>query len=314
MEPDDFNEHELFGEKAIAQVARVEPLVDPRPAPAIPANTNPLAGYFRAPGIHVKLPTGGAFLPVADYEPTLAGDLPVYPMTTGDELLLKSPDALMSGHAIVSLIKSCVPAIRNPGQISTPDLDVLLLAIRAATYGEMMDIDVNCPSCGAQNGFQVNLGAVMGTMVKIDPQNPVRLTDDVVAYVRPYTLALATKVALSTFDEARKMQAADDLEDGEERSKIINDCYDRLNELNKRAIVSSIQSIVVPGSTVTDPKYIGEFVANTDRGWIAKIEEKLKELNAKGIDKTIDAHCESCSHEWKAAIEFDPSTFFATGS
>lgn len=308
MEPDDFDEHAMFGAEALKPLAVQKPL-----PPVVPENTNPLTSYFRAPGLHVKLPTGGAFLPEAEFDPTLAGDLPVYPMRSADELLLKSPDALMSGHAIVNLIKSCVPGIRDPKKISTPDLDVLLLAIRAATFGDSMDIDVPCPSCGVENSFTCSLGQIMSTVVNVPHENPVRLSDEVVVYVRPYTLEVATKVALATFEEARKIQASEDLE-GEERAKVVNDCYDRLNVLNMRALAASIVKVVVPGSVVDNPRFISEFIGNTDRNWIEKIENKLKEVNALGIDKTVAVQCSGCGHDWKAAIEFDPSTFFAKGS
>lgn len=308
MEPDDFNENEMFGVEALKPLAIQKPL-----PPVVPENTNPLAAFFRAPGLHVKLPTGGAFLPESEFDPTLAGDLPVYPMRAADELLLKSPDALMSGHAIVSLIKSCVPGIRDPRKISTPDLDVLLLAIRAATFGDSMDLDLKCPSCNTENSFTCSLGSIMATVTNVPAENPVRLTDEVVAYVRPYTLEVATRVALSTFEEARKIQATEDME-GEERTKIINDCYDRLNILNMRALASSIVKVVVPGSVVSNPAHISEFIGNTDRNWIEKIEERLKAVNGMGIDKTIAVQCTSCEHEWTAAIEFDPSSFFVKGS
>ena len=308
MEPDDFDEAQMFGAEALKPLAVQKPL-----PPVVPENTNPLAAFFRAPGLHVKLPTAGAFLPEAEFDPTLAGDLPVYPMRAADELLLKSPDALMSGHAIISMIKSCVPGIRDPKKISTPDLDVILLAIRAATFGDSMDIDVTCPSCNAENSFTCSLGNIMSTVKPVPAENPVRLSDQVVVYVRPYTLEVATRVALATFEEARKIQATEDME-GEQRAKAVNDSYDRLNLLNIRALASSVVKVVVPGSVVSDPKHVSEFIGNTDRNWIEKIENRLKEVNQLGIDKNVAVKCEQCEHDWKAAIEFDPSSFFAKGS
>lgn len=308
MEPDDFDETQMFGAEALQPLAIQKPL-----PPVVPENTNPLAAFFRAPGLHVKLPTGGAFLPANEFDPTLANDLPIYPMRAADELLLKSPDALMSGHAIISLIKSCVPGIRDPKKISTPDLDVLLLAIRAATFGDSMDLEVECPSCNRDNSFTCSLGAIMSTVTDVPHENPVRMTDAVVVHVRPYTLEVATRVALATFEEARKIQGAEDLP-SEERTQIVNDCYDRLNVLNMRALASSIVKVVVPGSVVENPQHIAEFVGNTDRNWIEKIEERLKLINSMGIDKTVAVQCAGCEHEWKAAIEFNPSSFFAKGS
>ena len=118
------------------------------------AGANPLTKYFRIPGVHIKLPTHGAFMPTGSVAFTMNDEVPVYPMRGMDELLLKSPDALMNGYAIEKLIESCVPAIKFPRLISSPDLDVILMAIRAATYGETITLPsassgVSITSCGA---------------------------------------------------------------------------------------------------------------------------------------------------------------------
>src|SRR5882672_5887054 len=149
---------------------------------------DPLAKYYRMPGVHIKLPTNGAFMPPGSVQFTMKGDLPVYPMRAADELLLKSPDALMSGFAIEELLKSCVPAVKAPRLITSVDLDVLLLAIRAATYGEMLQLEPTCPQCSTVNDTKVNMGRIMATTQPIEPENPVRLSDDVVVLVRPYNM------------------------------------------------------------------------------------------------------------------------------
>lgn len=41
--------------------------------------SNPLEKYFRLPGVHVPLPSRGAFMPQNSIEFTLNGDIPVYP-------------------------------------------------------------------------------------------------------------------------------------------------------------------------------------------------------------------------------------------
>ena len=61
---------------------------------------DPLAKYYRMPGVHVRLPSNGAFMPPGSVQFTVTGEVPIYPMRAADELLLKSPDALMSGYAI----------------------------------------------------------------------------------------------------------------------------------------------------------------------------------------------------------------------
>lgn len=289
---DDFNEQDFF-----------------KPVPPTAATSgNPLAQYFRMPGLHVTLPSRGMFLPEQYYDETLAGDIPVYPMKAADELLLKSPDALMSGYALEKLVESCVPDIRAPRLISTPDLDVILLAIRAATYGEIMEIEVHCPKCGNDNAFDCNLPAIMDTVTFLDPVNEVRLSKDILVNLRPYNMGSATRAAISGFNEARRISNIED--DSDERRLAINESYERMSKVNIDGIVDCIINIVAPNGTVTDREQIAEFINNTGQPWVKKIENKLIEMNNHGIDKTVDATCIKCSHEWKAEIEFDPSNFF----
>lgn len=306
---DDFDEAAMFGQQASTMSPQA--VVG---APAAPAKAgNPLAGYFRKPGLHVKLPSGGAYLPKGAVELTMTGEVPVYPMRAADELLMKSPDALMSGYAIEKLVESCVPAIKTPRLISTPDLDVLLLAIRAASYGEKMEIEVACPKCKHEHAFDVHLPSLLSNIRDLPPENPVRLSPEVVAYVRPYNLQIATQIASAAFQETRRVQMAES--QGEDaKNAAINDSFRRMTEMTTHMTAASIERVVVPESVVTDPAAILEFLQNIPVEWDKKIEEALKALNEMGMDKSIAVVCESCSHEWTTQVEFDPSSFFGQGS
>jgi len=295
---DDFDEQELF-----------------RPQPKLPSTSNnPLAGYFRVPGLNVPLPTRGAFFPKGDFEPTLAGDVPVYPMKAADEILLRSPDALMSGYAIEKLLSSCVPSIHNPRLISTPDLDVLLLAIRAATYGDVMEIEVVCPECKHDNAFDCHLPSLMSKITFIDPINEVRLSDEVIVRLRPYNLATATKVAMTSFNEQRTLQSIEQGGDEEALKTARNETFSRLTQLNLEAVSDCIISVSIPDAKVTDSANILEFLSNTGQAWVKKIEDALEKINMAGIDKKVDVVCTKCNHTWKPEIEFDPTSFFGNGS
>ena len=248
----------------------------------------------------------------------MAKDIPVLPMRAMDEIMLKSPDALMSGYAIEKLLESCVPALKAPKLVSLPDLDVFLLAIRAATNGENMLLTASCPKCGTDNEFTCHLPALLATMTMVDPENPVRLSDEVVIYLRPYNLYNATSVALASYEEARRLQTFEN-ENGTEdprRKTEINRTIERLAKLNLEMLADCIIKVVVPGAEVTDAAQIGGFLFNTKKSWINKIEKKLNQINDKGIDKTIHAKCQNveCNHEWKTQVEFDPASFFDDNS
>jgi hypothetical protein len=278
-------------------------------------SSNPLAKYFRIPGVHVKLPTRGAFMPAGSIEFTMNHEVAVYPMRMADELLLKSPDALMNGYAIEKLIESCVPAIKLPRLISSPDLDVILMAIRAATLGEIITLEPDCPKCGAANEVRRNLGSLLQTLTEVEPENMARLSDDVVVYVRPHNLHNATVLGIASFEESRKVQALDVTDaDQATRAAQISKSMMRLSELNTDVMADCIVKVVVPEGTVTNPKMIREFIGNISKDWTEKITATLEKINRQGIDKHFDVECATCQHKFQSEIEFNPSTFFDSAS
>lgn len=290
----------------------INAMADQQSPPAV----NPLSRYFRAPGVHVHLPTGGAFLPEGSLEKTMDGKVPVYPMRSADELLLKSADALMNGFAIEEMIRSCVPSIKTPRLVSGPDLDVILLAIRAATYGDTITVKPICPSCKEENDVRVGLGHMLSTMRPVAAENPVRLSDDVVAYMRPYNVENATRIGMISFEEARKVQAIEQAKDMDSavREKQVNSSVQRLVGVALETLADCVERVVVQEGEVHDRKMIAEFVANISKAWVDQLQAKLDEINTLGIDKSYDAKCAACGHEWTPQIEFDPSVFFGQSS
>lgn len=104
-----------------------------------------LKSYSRQPKIYLRLPSGGQFYANNPTEKTGTGELPVLSMTAKDELILRTPDALMNGESVHACIKNCIPLIDDPWEIPLIDLDAILIAIRIATYGEKMKMTVPVP-------------------------------------------------------------------------------------------------------------------------------------------------------------------------
>lgn len=284
------------------------------PQPVAQPSGNPLSGYFRMPGLSIGLPTGGRFLPKGAIQLDAKGQVEVYPMRSADELLLKSPDALMNGLAIERLIESCIPAIKTPGLVSAPDLDVILLAIRAATYGNMMSVEVECPECQTELSFECDLAAVLATMTELPEDLSVRLSEEVVVHLRPLALSSQTKLLLAAFEEQRRAQMADESTDDEYRQRVLRETFDRLTQYQSQSVSDAIDKVVVPNTEVTDRLHILEFVKNMNKVWSSKLQTRIEEINSMGMNRDIDAQCGKCKHAWKTKLEFNPATFFELGS
>jgi hypothetical protein len=278
------------------------------------ANTNPLAQYFRTPGVHQAIPTGGQFFGEGEIDLAINGEVAVLPMTAGDEIILKNPDALLNGDALERLFRSCVPAIKNPRKISVPDLDVLLLAIKLASFGDALEINVTCPKCKKEFETAASIRGLLSTVREIDPMEAVvRISDEVVVNVRPYDFESKTKLDLATFEEAKLYQYLVDAEmDDAEKTKRFNQSFEKIAGLNLDLIAECITKVSVPDADVMDPEFIREFIRNSDKNSVKLIRDCLAKLSDSGIEKEMDMVCpnEECQHEWKTPLVFDPSHFF----
>jgi len=278
-------------------------------------NNNPLLKYYRQPGITCRLPSHGRFQDPDNVRFTSSGEIAVLPMRAADEMLLKSPDALMSGMAIEKVIRSCCPDVKDPQQLPTPDVDTLLLAIRTATYGPAMNVETTCPECGADNAYDFDVNMILDTVTPLADEYPVRLNSEIIVYLRPFNFKNSTQASLVAFQEARKVQLIDnDQFTDEEKQKQLNMSFERINTMNVQMVADCVESVVTPEGTVTNREHISAFIHNVQQSWVATVESNLKEINNAGINKQHLITCAKCKHEWETTVEFDPANFFGQSS
>jgi hypothetical protein len=285
-------------------------------------STNPLAGYFRGADVHQELPTRGAFFEPGEIDLAINGEVAVLPMTASDEIILKNPDALLNGDALERLFSSCVPAIKVPRKISVPDMDVLLLAIKLASYGDDLDIQVICPKCQKDFTVTTSIRHILSEIKMLEEQDTVvRVNDNMVVYLRPYDFTAKTKLDLSAFEESKLLQhlLSTDAPD-EEKSKLFNKSYEKVAELNLDLLSHCIRYVEIPDPLnkertirVDNEDHIRDFVRNSDKRNIKKIQEQLKLVSQSGINRNIEVTCPNskCKHGWSTEMTFDPSHFFA---
>jgi hypothetical protein len=281
-------------------------------------SVNPLSVYMRQPKIYIKLPSNGQYWPDGSLVMTETGELPVFSMTAKDELALKIPDALMNGQAIVDVIQHCVPNIKNAWACPNLDLDLILIAIRLATYGEMMTVPVKFNE-ELELEYQLDLRTVMDSLigqVNWDPLVPIN--DELTVFVRPLTYKHISRAAIEAFETQKIMNVVNDEKMPEtQKIALFQESFSKLTNATLSTIVDSIDRIESPGGVTSDRDHINEFINNIDKDMYATIESHLTkmreqngikpmrvgvtdEMRAKGvIGETIDI-----------PITFDPSTFF----
>lgn len=273
---------------------------------------NPLRQYFRRPAVYLKLPSGGKGYAENVLEPTPTGELPVYPMTAIDEISARTPDALFNGTTVAELIKSCVPNIKDPWQISSDDLDAILISIRAASGGDNLDIESTCPSCQERNNYAVNLMALLSTVA---PGNYDEILEigNVKVKLKPLTYKDMNAGALRQFELQRFFMEIEAEEDIEKKNKMGIEALEKVTLTTMDLIAQTIDYIEVPGEKVDNPEFINDFIKNCDRTTFATIRDFNAELKKNTEIKPIKTKCPSCEFEYEQPVTLNPTDFFGEG-
>jgi hypothetical protein len=275
---------------------------------------NPLANYFRQPKIYIKLPSRGQFYPEDSLDISQNGEYAVYAMTAKDELMFKTPDALMNGQATVEVIKSCVPAIRDPWKMPSIDLDAVLIAIRIATHGEKMDITANCPSCDFENSYSMALVDYLSSISSFEYERQIHV-DPLVINIRPYSYREVSKTAIRTLEQQKIFDIVNNESmSDEDKIEKFGESFVKLTQLTVDVVTGCIESIDTPEGSVTDKKFINEFVQNASSEVFNNINTRILSMKENMSLKAQKVQCQECKHDWSVEVTMDQTNFFAAGS
>jgi hypothetical protein len=275
-------------------------------------HSNPLKQYFRKPGIWIKLPSQGNFYKDKPRDFNDMGEIPIYPLTAKDELMLKNADALLNGSAITQMITSCAPSITDPMSMPAIDLDAILVGIKRCTYGENSDITCTCPACAAENEASINLNHIISTIKVVNKLEPVEFDNGIKVVIKPVTVTNLLSLNWVQFEQIRNIQIAEQ-NNADETTKVnlMQKSYQLLTEKNIEIVGSCIDSVLLPdGISVTDSENIRDWITDLSKPDFAKIEESIMNTSAMGIDKEFSIICKSCNNEFKSSLDLNPTTFF----
>ena len=247
-------------------------------------NQSVLSKYKRQPKIYLKLPSGGKWYASNPMEKSGSGELPIYSMTARDELMIKTPDALMSGEATVEVIKSCCPLIDDPWSMPAIDLDAILIAIRIATYGEKMELEVpiryyeNKEVKFESERTEIDLRQLLDNM-QGKTWNDTFSIDDLTFRLRPLTYKESTGFFMSTFENQRLAQILqNDKIDDAEKLKAFKEGFKKLSQMTLDMIVTHIVEIETPDGNESNKDAIREFFNNTDKDTFSSVQQHLEKI------------------------------------
>lgn len=269
---------------------------------------NPLQQYFRQPKIYLKLPSQGVYNKPGSIQGD-ATNMPVYGMTGMDEIILKTPDALLTGESTVKVIESCCPNIKDAWDVSILDVSAIFAAIRIATFGNAMPVSNTCDNCGEENDYDLDLSRIIDHFTNFNYNNKVVLKDMVIT-TQPLTYKQSTEFNLKNFRLQQRVKQTETIEGEEAQQLAINTLFQELSHIQAELYKACIESIEVGTQVVSEQVFIHEFIDNCEKQVFDKIKEHIELNREQWKSPTFPAECSSCQHKVNLFLELDQSNFF----
>ena len=269
---------------------------------------NPLQQFFRQPKIFIGLPSGGIY----NKPTTIKGEsdrIPVYGMTGMDEIIMKTPDALISGESTAKVIQSCCPTIQDAWDISSLDINLILTAVRIATFGSEMSVTNVCSNCQTTNSYNIGLNSIIDHFMNCKYDNRLVL-DDLIVITRPLTYKQSSSFALKNFEMQQKLKQLDSIENDEQRKLIMDEILQDLGNLRNEVFVSGIESIDTGTTVVTEREFIREWIENVDRDVMESVVKHIEKNRDVWDTPKHHVKCDNCEHEEDLTFDLDQTNFF----
>lgn len=288
----------------------------PEQLQAMQQQENPLRAFMRQPSIYIKLPSGGNWYTVGSLQMPVNGELPILPMSTRDEIMLNTPDALMNGQAVVDVIQSCCPNIKTAWAVPAVDVDTILIAIRIASYGEKMEYTSTCSECQNQDTYEIDLRQFLDMPVNLQGYKQPIEYKGMQIHLKPLDYQVLNQQSLESFEQQRMVTVINDSTLSEEEKQArFNSIFKILTDYTVKNITGSIRAIVTPdGKEVIDEKMIYDFVEQSERQLFQSIRKRIQEIADGFPEKQVNTTCSECNHQYISPFTFDQANFFAYAS
>lgn len=276
---------------------------------------NPLAKYTKIEVLTAKLISND----VIKYPDGVLGNkgikVGVCSRSARDEIVLNTPDMLMSGDAVTRVIENCCPNILNADELFVNDIEQILIAIKVATKEDTYDINIKCPECGHEGRLERDLNLLLNTVTYINKIPSIILDNGLTIELKPLTWKEQCDINERMFNIQSKSKYFDNNEtmsDEEKTSAFISEIFEPITKVNFDSIVYSISKIITPdGDEVTEREFISEWIGGQAKDVLKQIQDEINKLLNIGIDHTMNVECSECKHEWDVdGLVYDITRFF----
>ena len=270
---------------------------------------NPLKQYFRQPKIYISLPSKGVFNNPESLEGGNFENIPVYGMTGMDEIILKTPDALLSGESTVRMIQSCCPAFKDAWQMVAIDANLIYAAVRIATYGNEMGVTQVCANCKEDNDYDIDLNRVIEHYAHCH-YNHKLVVDNITIKTRPLTYKEGNEFGLASYNLQQKLNQGDSIEDPVEKQKVFKELFEELTTVQHSLFLKSVEAVEVDNQVVDNKEFIHEWLANCDKKIFDQLKAHVEANREAWTMPTWPVKCTHCDTDSEIYIDLDNTNFF----
>lgn len=261
------------------------------------SRANPLLEKMKKkmPGETFRLPSRGLFYKDGELDSEVEdGEIVIYPMTTVDELTMRSPDMLFQGTAITEVIGRCVPQILKPERLIASDVDYVLTALRKVSYGPLLPIKHKCSACEfPEKEYNLSIDHFIRTAkeITVDQFEAMNIiVDDYNVKLKPCVFEEMVKILQRSgedFDTAEKIAAWID---------------------------TSLLAIIRSVDGIKDRELILEWLQKLPRGVKEDLSDAVENINQWGVEFEYEIACEGCGKKANVKSTLNPTGFFTLPS
>jgi hypothetical protein len=216
-------------------------------------------------------------------------------MTAMDEIILSTPDKLLSGKAVMEVFSRCVPMIMDPYELLSKDVDFLMACLRLVSFGETMNV-LFTHTCedSKEHEYVIDLQKIVSGTKQIDPtilntEYVTTVPNGQVVTMKPLTYGDVVEMYQTTVliksDELTALEA-------------------------EKLIVSTMTSIIRSVDSISNVNMIREWVSQIPLGWKRQIERAVQDISQWGVDFVVKKPCMDCKEEISIQVTANPVSFF----
>lgn len=250
---------------------------------------NTIQKTFRKTELYTSLPSGGQYWPPGTIDldnPTK--EIGIMPMTMLDEINMRTPDSLMNGQSIVSMIHSCCPQIKDAWQAPLLDIETILVGIRIATYGPQLDVSVRVPVVNETHDFTIDISEAINNLKPGTFAPNHTLTNGTQITIKPMTYKTMSETNIKNYEQARLATNLRNTDATEaQKMEEITKSFKNITNLTVKNMADQIAKVTIDTDVLSTPQEVYQYITNIPAPIAQEIKAVVTKQNGIGTMQPI---------------------------